>query len=337
MTLISARLPGLLFVSTISVCATYVAGLEAMKALRLSPLIVGILFGVVLGNTVGPRLPGTLSSGIAFCSKQILRAAIVLYGFRITFGEIADLGANGLLLDVLMVTSTLCLGAFMGIKVLKMDVATSLMTACGAAICGAAAVVATEPVVKAENHQTAAAVATVVVFGTLSMFLYPVLYRAGVFDMDPSTFGVYIGASVHEVAHVVGAGEAVSPATADTAVIVKMTRVLLLAPALIAMGWMLNHGQKTDDGKAIPLPIPWFAIGFIAIAGFNSLNWLPKTAVDGLILTDTFLLTMAMTALGLNTVWTKFKGMGLGPMYLAITLFLWLVGAGYGLTKLLIA
>ena len=332
-----SRFPGLLFVILVAVLATYLSGLAPIKAMRLSPLIVGILLGVTIGNTVGAKLPSTLTDGITFCSKQVLRAAIVLYGFRITFGEIAQLGINGLLLDILMVSSTLILGAFIGIRVLKMDRATALMTSSGAAICGAAAVVATEPVVKAENHQTAAAVVTVVVFGTLSMFLYPILYRAGFIDMDPSTFGVYIGASVHEVAHVVGAGEAVSPETADTAVIVKMTRVILLAPALLCMGWWVNRGQTSDDGTPTPLSIPWFAVGFIGVAGFNSFNVLPDAIVQGLIHVDTFLLTMAMTALGMNTIWSKFKGMGMGPMYLALALFFWLVCAGYGLTKLLIA
>jgi len=330
------QLPGLLFIAVVATSAVYIADLSAIKTLRLSPLIIGILLGAFIGNTLQSTLPEVLSDGITFCVKTILRLAIILYGFRITFGQIAELGVSSLILDVLMVSSTLILGAIVGTRFLKLDRATALMTSSGAAICGAAAVVATEPVVKAENHQTAAAVVTVVVFGTLSMFLYPILYRAGFIDMDPSTFGVYIGASVHEVAHVVGAGEAVGPETADTAVIVKMTRVLLLAPALICMGWFINRNQQTEDGEPTPLAIPWFAIGFIGVAGFNSLNLLPKVVVDALITVDTFLLTMAMTALGINTVWSKFKGMGMGPMYLAIVLFLWLVFAGYGLTKLLV-
>ena len=330
------QLPGLLFIAVVATSAVYIADLSAIKTLRLSPLIIGILLGAFIGNTLQSTLPEVLSDGITFCVKTILRLAIILYGFRITFGQIAELGVSSLILDVLMVSSTLILGAIVGTRFLKLDRATALMTSSGAVICGAAAVVATEPVVKAENHQTAAAVVTVVVFGTLSMFLYPILYRAGFIDMDPSTFGVYIGASVHEVAHVVGAGEAVGPETADTAVIVKMTRVLLLAPALICMGWFINRNQQTEDGEPTPLAIPWFAIGFIGVAGFNSLNLLPKVVVDALITVDTFLLTMAMTALGINTVWSKFKGMGMGPMYLANVLFLWLVFAGYGLTKLLV-
>jgi uncharacterized integral membrane protein (TIGR00698 family) len=326
-----ATLPGLCFVGGLSMLATWIATLPALQALRISPLVVGILIGVVIGNTVGSRLPSTWDEGRTFSAKRVLRLAIVLYGFRITFGQIATLGWPVLLLDVLMVSLTLGLGAFVGIRWLKMEVPTALMTAAGAAICGAAAVIATEPVVKAKGHQTAAAVATVVVFGTLAMFLYPLAYRTGLVPMDLDTFGIYIGASVHEVAHVVGAGEAVSPDTADTAVIVKMTRVLLLAPALIVMGLALQRGEKEEQGVVIP----WFAVGFIAVAGINSLNLFPAVVVDALIQLDTFLLTMAMTALGLNTVASQFKGMGYGPLLLALTLFGWLIFGGFALTHLL--
>ena len=326
-----ALLPGLVFVGALSAVATWMASWPALTALRISPLVVGILIGVVIGNTAGTSLPRLLDAGRTFSAKRILRLAIILYGFRITFGQIATLGWAALLLDILMVGLTLGIGAFVGIRWLKMEVPTALMTAAGAAICGAAAVMATEPLVKAKNHQTAAAVATVVVFGTLAMFLYPLAYRTGLVPMDLPTFGVYIGASIHNVGHAIGAAEAVSPETTDTAVIVKMTRVLLLAPAIIIMGLLLQRGKGANDG----LTIPWFALGFIAVAGINSLNLFPAVMVDALIQLDSFLLTMAMTALGLNTVVSKFKGMGYGPLVLALILAVWLVVGGFGLTTLL--
>ena len=116
-----SRAPGVLFVTSLAVAATFASRLEPVEALRLSPLIVGILIGVLLGNSLSERLPDSFHDGITFCTKQVLRTAIVLYGFRITFTEIAALGANGLLLDVLMVSTTLCLGAFMGTRVFKID------------------------------------------------------------------------------------------------------------------------------------------------------------------------------------------------------------------------
>ncbi|MGB0645847.1 MAG: YeiH family protein [Bradymonadia bacterium] len=329
-------LPGLGLVGAIALGSTFLAHQPWLKELRISPLIVGILFGVLIGNTIKLHLPASIEPGIKLSASKILRLAIILYGFRITFDQIANIGVAGVALDIVMVSSTLVIGAFVGIRLLKMDRETALMTSAGAAICGAAAVIATEPVVKAEPHKTAVAVATVVCFGTLSMFLYPLVYRLGLVPMNAEVFGIYIGASVHEVAHVVGAGDAVGPSTSDIAVIVKMTRVMLLAPALIVMGWLLSRRVNRTSTTKTPVAIPWFAIGFILVAGFNSFSILSPSTVDAINVFDTFLLTMAMTALGLNTVVERFKGIGLTPLYLAFTLFLWLVVGGYALTQLFV-
>jgi uncharacterized integral membrane protein (TIGR00698 family) len=230
-------------------------------------------------------------------------------------------------------TPTLTLGIFLGIRVFGLDKETAIMTATGAAICGAAAVVATEPVVKAEPHKTAIAVATVVLFGTLA-------YNLGwVPGMSPDTFGVYIGSTVHEVAHVAGAGAAAAliaetPSLEQTAMIVKMTRVMLLAPALIVISWALARQSSANSNEKTPIAIPWFAVGFVAVAGFNSMNWVGTETVAHIVTLDGFLLTMAMTALGLDTNASKFKGVGMAPIYLATALFVWLVLGGYGITRL---
>ena len=331
---IRTMMPGLVFVAALAGLATWTAQLPFLQALRMSPLIVGILLGVVLGN--GVRLPAGWGDGITFSAKKILRLAIILYGFRITFSEIAAVGLAGFVLDVLIVALTLIIGIFVGTRWLGMDKETAIMTSAGSAICGAAAVIGTEPLVKAEAHKTAIAVATVVVFGTVAMFLYPLVYRTGIIPMSEDVFGVYVGATIHNVGHVIAGAEAVSPAATSTAIIVKMTRVMLLAPALLAIGWFLNRRSAGDDDAEAELVIPWFAIGFIAVAGFNSLGLLGQGLVDNIITIDGFLLTMAMTGLGLNTVASKFKGIGWQPMQLAFILTVWLIVGGYVLTQLLI-
>ena len=327
--------PGLAFVSVLAAAATGLSWAPPLVSLRISPLIVGILLGVVIGNCAGRLLPSQWSEGVSFAAKKVLRLAIILYGFRITFSQVAAIGTAGIILDVVMVSTTLLLGAFLGTRVLGLDKETALLTSAGAAICGAAAVIATEPVVKAKTHQTAIAVATVVLFGTLAMFLYPIAYRTGWVPLSEEVFGVYIGASVHEVAHVVGAGEAISPQAADTAVIVKMTRVMLLAPALLVLSWILSRQGAQQEEERPPVVIPWFAVGFLVVAGFNSLSLVPEPVVQQLIRLDTFLLTMAMSALGLTTVLSQFKGIGWGPIRLAFLLALWLVFGGYVWTGLL--
>ena len=326
---------GLSLVGAISAIAFWLAGTPSFQSLRLSPLIIGILFGAVVGNTVRSKIPTSWSTGIIYSAKIILRLAIILYGFRITFAQIAGVGLDGFFVDLIMLSTTLMIGSFVGIKLLGMDKETAIMTSAGAAICGAAAVVATEPLVKAEAHKTAIAIGTVVLFGTLGMFAYPMAYRMGWIPMDENTVGIYIGATIHGVAHVVAAGEAVGEMAAQTSIIVKMTRVMLLAPALIVIGTILGSGKTNADGKKFPVVIPWFAIGFVAIAAFNSLGLLPEGVVAQINMFDTLLLTMAMTALGIETNMSKVKGVGLTPIYLATGLFLWLIGGGYFFTTLL--
>jgi uncharacterized integral membrane protein (TIGR00698 family) len=326
---------GLGLVGAISTTAIWLAGTPYFQSLRLSPLILGILIGAVVGNTIRDQIPRHWNTGIIYSAKMILKLAIILYGFRITFAQIAGVGLDGFFVDLIMLSTTLMIGSFVGIKLLGMDKETAIMVSAGASICGAAAVVATEPLVKAEAHKTAVAVGTVVLFGTLSMFAYPMVYRTGWIPMDENTFGVYIGATVHGVAHVVGAGEAVGEMAAQTSIIVKMTRVMLLAPTLIVIGSILNRGKTRADGTKTPLVIPWFALGFVAVAAFNSLGLLADNVVTQINVFDTLLLTMGMTALGIETNVSKVKGVGLTPIYLAAGLFLWLVVGGYFFTTLL--
>jgi uncharacterized integral membrane protein (TIGR00698 family) len=330
---------GILFVSVFAVAATFITNTAFIKKLGLSPLIIGILISMIYGNTLRSRLPEKWLMGILFSAKFILRTAVILYGFRITFGDIASIGAPGLAQSIIMVATTFLLGSFVGIRILKMDRDTTFLTASGSAVCGAAAVLATESVLKSEPHKSAIAVSTVVLFGTISMFFYPVLQKSGALPLDETHYGIYIGGSVHEVAQVVAAGNAVSPDATKTGVIVKMTRVMLLGPMLIVLGLFLSRKSKeiikTKTTRKKKVVVPWFVFGFILVAGFNSFHWIPKPGVEIINNVDTFLLTMAMCALGMETNFAKFKAAGAKPIYLATILFLWLLGGGLLFTKLI--
>ena len=240
-------------------------------------------------------------------------------------------------IDIIIVTGTLLLGILVS-KLMKMDKDVALLTSTGSAICGAAAVLGAEPVVKSQPHKTAVAVSTVVIFGTISMFLYPAMYRAGILELTPEQMGIYTGSTLHEVAHVVGAGNAMGTEISDPAVIVKMIRVMLLAPVLLIMSFCLaKFGNKghAKTGTKSKITIPWFAVGFLLIIGFNSLDLLPHAVVEGINSFDTFLLTMAMTALGAETSIDKFKKAGARPFILASVLFIWLLVGGYLMAKYL--
>jgi len=339
---------GILFVSIFALAATYISNISFIKTLGISPLVIGIVMGMFYANTLHNHIPSQWSSGITFSAKKILRFAIVFYGFRITFGEIAEVGMSGFLVSLIMLSTTFLLGSYLGYKIFKMDKQTSMLTASGASVCGAAAVLATEPVLKAEGHKTAIAVSMVVLFGTISMFLYPILYASiiepatGFLHMTPEQFGIYVGGTIHEVAQVVAVPASILNAPeqmANSAVIVKMTRVILIAPMLIILGLYLL-AQAKKDGKTtdgVKLVIPWFAVYFILVAGFNSLGIVPSNIVDTINQIDTFLLTMAMSALGMGTVFSKFKGLGLAPVYTALSMFIWLVIGGFIVTKVVTA
>lgn len=333
----ASKLHGILLITLFSFAAFYIADFEFVKRLSLSPLIVGIVLGILYANSLRNHLPQTWVPGITFCTKFVLRAGIILYGFRLTYQQVMQIGLPGIVIDTIIVLFTIIIGVIFG-RLLKMDRDISLLTSTGSAICGAAAVLGAEPIVRSEPHKTAVAVSTVVIFGTLSMFLYPVLYRSGVFDLTPEQMGLYTGATLHEVAHVAGAGNAMGEAISDPAVIVKMIRVLLLAPALLVMSIVLaripaKSAGTTECGRRVT--IPWFAVGFVVVIAFNSLNLLPREAVDAINTFDTFLLTMAMTALGAETSIDKFKKAGSRPFVLALILYAWLVIGGYLLVKYL--
>jgi len=346
-------LSGILFVAIFAAAATMIADLGVIKNLGISPLVVGIVLGIFFANTLHNQIPSVWEGGITFSGKKILRFAIVFYGFRITFQQIAEVGMEGFMVSLIMLASTFILGTYLGQKIFKMDRDTSMLTASGASVCGAAAVLATEPVLKSEEHKAAIAVSMVVLFGTIAMFLYPALYSAGVFaGMDDRTFGIFVGGTIHEVAQVVAVGGAYGKDAADAAVIVKMTRVIMIAPMLIILGIYLSYAAKKSGsaGGGVKLVIPWFAVYFIGMAGVNSLlqqysiahageliSTLITSAVENINLIDTFLLTMAMTALGMGTRFAKFKGLGLAPLYTAGAMFAWLLIGGYFITTWVVA
>ncbi len=333
----ASKLHGILLITLFSFAAFYIADFEFVKRLSLSPLIVGIVLGILYANSLRNHLPQTWVPGITFCTKFVLRAGIILYGFRLTYQQVMQIGLPAIVIDTIIVLFTIIIGVIFG-RLLKMDRDISLLTSTGSAICGAAAVLGAEPIVRSEPHKTAVAVSTVVIFGTLSMFLYPVLYRSGVFDLTPEQMGLYTGATLHEVAHVAGAGNAMGEAISDPAVIVKMIRVLLLAPALLVMSIVLARIPAKSAGTTEcrrRVTIPWFAVGFVVVIAFNSLNLLPRETVDAINTFDTFLLTMAMTALGAETSIDKFKKAGSRPFVLALILYAWLVIGGYLLVKYL--
>jgi uncharacterized integral membrane protein (TIGR00698 family) len=340
--------PGIALTGALAALAIELGKLAWLQANGISALTLAIVFGMLVGNTVYPRLASASAGGVIFSKQTLLRAGIILYGLRLTFQDIAGVGISGVAIDIVVLGSTFVLSWWVGTRIFGLDRRTAMLIGAGSSICGAAAVMATEPVVRGRAEQVTVAVSTVVVFGTVDIFLYPAMYhlnsRYHLLAMSPTAYGIYAGSTIHEVAQVVAAGRAIADAAANTAVITKMVRVMMLAPFLIILSMYLSRTpQGGDDGDAPPagdaspprasqhpgrIVIPWFALGFVAVAGLNSLAVLPHAFVSTAVDVDTGLLAMAMAALGATTHVSAVRTAGIKPLALAALLFIWLIFGG---------
>jgi len=322
----TAALPGLLLTGLIAAVAMAGGTLPTLQGWGLSALTLAILLGIVLGNTLFPRFAHHAAVGVDFSRSRLLRIGIVLYGFRVTLHDIAGVGVAGVLIDAVMVASVFSLAVWLGTRVLRLDLETSILIGAGSAICGAAAVMATEPVLRAPAHKVSVAVATVVVFGTLAMLPYPPMYPLPGFT--PPAHGLLARPTLPQIAQVVVAGHAVGDGAANTAVIEKLLRVMMLAPFLFVLS-ALRRRTSAADGERARIVVPWFAVAFIVVSAFNSLQLLPTAWTQNLLRLDTALLAMAMAGLGLRTHAGAIRQAGARPLLLATMLFAFLIGGGW--------
>ncbi|SAL00436.1 YeiH family protein [Caballeronia ptereochthonis] len=330
------QLNGILFVALFAAAVTRLAALPAIAGLGISPLIVGIVAGAAYGNALRHGMPESWAAGVNFSARKLLRIAVAFFGLRVSLQEIAQVGVSGFTVSVLVVVSTLVIGTWAGMKLMKLDRDTALLTAAGSAICGAAAVLAFESTLQSKPHKSAMAVGSVVLFGTLSMFLYPLALNGGWLHLDTLGAGLFFGGTIHEVAQVVGAASNVSPEATHIATIVKMTRVMLLVPVLLVIGFWISRSRSAGaegaaQGKG-KVAVPWFALGFLALVVVNSLHVLPDTATTTINMLDTFALTMAMTALGMETRIAQIRQAGPRALATGAILYAWLIGGGLAIT-----
>ena len=306
------------------------------RIVGLSSLTLAILIGMILGNTVYTNFTERLNEGVGFAKGQILRLAIMFYGFKLTLTQVASVGLPAVMSDALVLTSTFLLTYWIGTKLLKVDRETTILIGSGASICGAAAVIAADPIVKAEAHKVTIAVATVVVFGTIAMVLYPFLYHLGWLQpwLSAQDYGVYTGSTIHEVAQVVVAGNTISADVGDTAVVTKMIRVMMLAPFLLVLSFALTKGNSENGQSASfmsrvkEVKVPWFAFIFILIVLLHTWLNMSESLEHTMVLFDDILLTMAMFALGLTTHISAIKQAGVKPLILGAIMFVWLIVGG---------
>lgn len=354
--IIRSNFKGLVFVGAIVLISMLLANnKEVHDSTHLAATAFAILIGAVL-SPVFFKYQHPLQAGVHFSAKKLLRLGIILYGFNVTLTELAGVGFWGILVSVIVIAAVFLISLFLGTKVFKLDKETSMLVGAGSAICGAAAVLALESSLKSDSFKGIVAVGTVVVFGLLCMFAYPIAYAAGLIPvLDGNGMGVFMGATLHEVANVAGAAEmakdmaagAFSQSAANIAIIVKMMRVIMLVPFLLIVTMFFAKEQEHEaqlDGKSHKkIQIPWFAFMFLGVIVLNTLlakvsdvSLIGDYTVANLVNTGKYLCTVsivfAMAALGLQIDIKKFIQAGAKAFGLALVLCLVLIFGGYFLT-----
>ncbi|MBX5453298.1 MAG: YeiH family protein [Acidobacteriia bacterium] len=287
-------------------------GLRELPAAALfSPLILSILIGVAFRNLVG--VPPLAYPGIAFTLRRILRFAIVLLGLQLTVQQIAQAGIGGLAVMLVCLVATFAFTKWFG-KFIGVSPQLAELIGAGTAVCGASAAIAMNTVTKAHEEDVAYAVACVTVFGTLAMFLYPLLPHW--LPLDHRGYGLWIGSSIHEVAQVVAAGFQGGQDAGKLATIVKLSRVLMLGPLVITLGLAARRRLGAHQKNTAKAPIPYFVFGFLGMVLLGSLITIPPAPKLWIGQTTTFLLSVAVAAMGLQTDIRRVVEKGLRPLAL---------------------
>lgn len=286
-----------------SVAATFLAKLPYLSL--IGALVISLLLGIAF--QAAPKLVREAGPGISFISNKFLRLGIILLGFKLNLVTLAQSGVKTILVAIIVVAGTIVLTYYLSRR-FGADAELSILTACGCGICGAAAVMGVSPQLetddeerKRENEVLAVAVVCVMgtVFTLIEIFLKPFL------GFSASQFGVMAGGSLHEIAHAVATGQAAGAVGVQSAIIMKLSRVLLLAPVALIVGYWyqkrLEKNQAKTSGKTVKkLPMPWFLLGFIATSILGTVLPLPASVIDWLVQAAYLFLGMAMAALGMS-------------------------------------
>ena len=294
----------------------------------LSPMILSILLGIAFHNVIGT--PPRARAGVAFALRRVLRLAIVLLGLQLTAQQIAEVGGRGAAVIVATLAATFFVTKWLG-RVLGVERKLAELIAAGTSICGASAVIATNTVTGAHDEDVAYAVACVTVFGSLSMFLYPL--APALLHLSPRAYGLWAGASIHEIAQVVAAAFQAGHSAGEFATIAKLTRVSMLAPVVILLGIAAARRGQVHHAKS-RAPMPWFVLGFVALVIVNSIVEIPAAPKAAIVTATTFLLSLALAAMGLETDIRKLAAKGLRPLALGAMSWLFIAGFSLGLVEL---
>jgi len=289
---------------------------------RIGPLASAIILAIIYRQIFG--YPEKFKTGIGFSSKYILRLAIILYGLKLNIHIIFQDGVGLLLKSVFIITFSILMMIIIG-KLLKADQQLTFLLGVGTGICGAAAIAATAPIIKAKEEETAISIAIIALMGTIFSIIYTILMP--LLPLSSISYGVWSGLSLHELAHVALAAEPAGENELAIALLAKLTRVFLLIPFCFILVVWLKSRRNNDKNIQAKMPFPYFLIGFIVMSIFGSYVLGSYIVISDQTLAfisniTTFLLTSAMVGLGLNVSLQAIRTKALKPLMTIIVVSL---------------
>ncbi len=320
--------PGVALTTAVASTAFFAHKVPGLSA--LSPLILAIVLGAAAHNIFGT--PAWAKAGVTFALRPILRLGIILLGLQLTAAQVVEVGANGLAIIAATLIATFAFTTWLG-RMMGVERKLTQLIAAGTSICGASAVIATNTVTEGSDEDVAYAVACVTIFGSLAMLSYPLL--PSLLQLDAHGFGLWAGASIHEIAQVVAAAFQDGTAAGEFGTIAKLSRVMLLAPVVISLGLLAARQGGSTSQPAKKAPIPWFVLGFIGLIAVNSVITIPAEAKGWTAGITTFLLSMSLAAMGLETDIAKLRAKGGRPLLLGAAASLFIATFSLGLIKLM--
>jgi uncharacterized integral membrane protein (TIGR00698 family) len=324
---------GLGLTSGLAVLANFLRTLPGFNL--FSPLILAIVLGILVRNTFG--VSPIFKQGIMFSLKKVLRLGIILLGIQLSLTEITQVGAAGLFIVVATMVATFLFTCWLG-KRLGINRQLTHLVAMGTTICGASAIVAGNTVVEGTDEDVAYAVGVITTFGTASLVVYPLLFS--VLNLTPEMFGIWCGASIHEVAQAIAAAFQGGMVSGQIGTVAKLSRVVFLAPSILLLGLLSaklksQQAGTTQSLSLKQLPIPWFLLGFIIILVLNSFNFFPENFKTFVVQGNQIILAIALAAMGLETSLLRIVRTGIKPLYLGFASWLFVSLFSLGLIQLL--
>ncbi|WP_281022356.1 YeiH family protein [Rhodoplanes roseus] len=326
--------PGLALAGGVAVAAMALRRLPGVAV--LSPMILAIVIGVAVRNLVGT--PASARPGLGVAMRPVLRVAIVLLGLQLTVADIVELGWSSVAILAATLAATFLFTVWLGRR-LGVEPGLARLVAAGTSICGASAVVAANTATRASDEDVAYAVACVTLFGSLAMVIYPML--PNVLHLGPRAYGLWAGASIHEIAQVLAASFQAGGEAGHVGTIAKLSRVTMLAPVVLLLGvWTARaggwaaSGRAEQGGAAGRPPVPWFVFGFLALCGLNSVIAVDPEVRGWIVLATTVLLTVALAAMGLETDIRRLAAKGLRPLLLGAAATVFIAAFSLGLIEI---